>query len=206
MGDDQTRVPQLNMNRFLLLGLSLLAAVNLPNAGLAANTAPFFLTTQTVEIPESGIVTNTVLCTPSCEFAFLPPRDWKLGFHTNAIRLTWQKRDLASEITLTVVFKEGGQIPQLQPEILRGIALSRHPGAVIVEEFPCYTRNAKGLAFDMENVSARQFKSNSRLAFIPFKGGWVELALTSPSDQFAEDQLELGLLLNSLGIESRAAK
>jgi hypothetical protein len=206
MGHDQTGHGQLNMKRGFALGLLLIGVTQTTSADSLTNThrAAFFLASRTVAIPENGTVVKTVLCTPGYEFAFLPPRNWRMTLQTNAIQLSWMHPDQVTEITLAIHRQDNPSDQQLPPAKLRQSLLSRYPESTLVNEFVCYTSSGSGQAFDLDYVLAERFRTSTRVARVPFKDGYIEFTLTSPANRFAPNQLELGLLLNSFAIAPRS--
>ena len=188
---------------FLSLGLIRLASSSL---GLmliyGASAEPFSLGTRTVEIPEAGKVTYTVLSTVQNEIHFLPPQGWKTETDAKAGTLTWTSPDYRSMIRLKVKDDGGDQIPKLQAEELRATVLQELTGAKITEEFPCYTSGGSGLAFDCQRTLDGDYPVATRLAFVPTPGGVAQFNLTAPPEQFARRQMDFSRFLNSFHVES----
>lgn len=167
---------------------------------------PFSMSTRTVEIPESGHVTYTVLRTANNEISFLPPQAWKAAIDAKAGTITWTSPDYRSMIRLRIQDDGTSQVPKLQPEELRQAVLQELTGAKITEEFPCYTAGGSGLAFDAEHVVKGDFPVASRLAFVPIPGGTAQFNLTSPRDQFSKKQMVLSRFLTSFRVENNKSK
>jgi hypothetical protein len=182
----------------LSLALPLLVPGFVPN-GVAE---PFSLGTRTVEIPEAGPATLTVLRTAKNELSFLPPTGWKAETDAAAGTITWTSPDYRSMIRLKVKDDAVEQTPKLQADALRQSVLQELPGASIKAELPCYTSGGSGLAFDCEPALAGESPAATRLAFVPIPGGMAQFNLTSPSDQFAKKQIDLSRFLNSFRVEN----
>lgn len=162
---------------------------------------PFSLSTRTIEIPESGEVTNTVLRTATHEFTFQAPAQWKSTIDTKAGVIHWTSGDYRSALRFRITTNGGGQRAQNRPEELKHVVLRELPAAKFSEQFPCYSGGASGVAFDLESFLDDKHATAIRVAFIPFSHGHVQLNLTTARDEFQERQVDLTRFLNSLRIE-----
>lgn len=180
----------------LAAGLLLLLVPNLPG-----QTTPFTLATRTVQIPESGDITCTVLRGPECEFMFRPPLDWRPQPDLDHGTITWTSPDYTSTLRIRIKLSGGGQPIQPRPEELRQVVLQELPAAHITDEFNCPTGGPTGQAVDLEYVVEDRFPFSARAAFIPCPGGRAEIRLTVPRDQFPQAQIEWAGFLNSFHVE-----
>lgn len=183
--------------------LAFLIAV-LATSAPPARAESVFISTRGVEIPEAGFVTNTVLCTARHELTFLPPRDWKENFDTNALTFVWSSADYATELRLRIV--AAVQPAELKPEELREKVRRDFPKARVKEEFPCYTGSGRGLAFDLEESGAQGLATARRMGFVSFEGGMIEFTLVTPADQLQKHHLLFGHFLNSFRTGPRLKK
>lgn len=182
--------------------------LGLPTLGLAlfvamTNSEPFSISSRIIEIPESGEVTDTVLRTDKHEFTFLPPAQWKSIVDDKAGVITWTSGDYRSvlRLSITVSTNRSGQPTQNRPEELKHVVLQELPAAKFTEQFPCYTANGNAVGFDLEGLLDDKHSAAIRIVFLPFPGGYVQIKLTTATENFAERQFDLTRLLNSLHID-----
>ena len=198
----------LNMRSNPALTFGLMAALTWAQSGPAEVKEPppptpprFELTTRLLEIPERGIVTNLVLCTASQAFSFLPPTGWEIGVDEGENKIKWQSPDFRRALSIRIIPSLTGRKPLLKIEGLRQAVLQRFPGAVVTDEFICYTSGESGAAFDLRYAVRETFNLSTRVAFVAFPGGEVEFNLTTPTEDFAQNVLTFGNFLNSFKIE-----
>jgi len=176
--------------------------------GLASLQAAgqFRLFTRPLNIPERGIVTSYVLHTDEAEFRFLPPADWVVQENATTRTVVMMARNLTTSISFKIMeagSEAGGRVGTNQ---WRNAISERYPGARILAEFPCYTGNGEGTAFDLERTAANKSKILTRLAFVPMHGGMIEFNLTTPVGKLDELHLVFGNLLTSFRVEPSRAK
>lgn len=159
----------------------------------------FRLSTRNEPIPENGVVAYTVLRADENEFAFLPPPQWKLEVDQKKSSLSWTSPDFRSLIQIQIQVNAGtsNNAAKLNSEELKAALVARHKQTKILEQFPCYTSGLSGIAFDWERSGEGGFIIRHRSAFIPIAGGYAELTLATPSDQFEKRHMDLMRLLNS---------
>jgi len=192
------------MRNHLLVGAVFLMAGSVLVCNLRAE--PFSLGARTINIPEAGQTTYSVLNTAKNEISFLPPQGWKADIDAKAGTITWTSPDYRSMLSLKIKDDKGDQTPKLQAEELRQSVLQSMEGAKIKEEFPCYTSGGSGLAFDCERNADETSAMSVRLAFVPVPGGMAQFNLTSPHDQFIKRQVDFSRFLNSFRVETEKSK
>jgi hypothetical protein len=170
-------------------------------SGIAAE--PLLLLTRTNEIPERGLVMNTVVCTEHQEFSLLPPTDWKRNVDTNEMQITWLSPDFNTLIRMRIVPGPDGRTPAPVSSELRKVIRQQFAGARIGEEFVCFTGGAAGLGFDLEQGEGDSLKTATRFASVPFPTGRVELSLSAPPESFSSQAHLFTSLLNSFQIAPR---
>jgi hypothetical protein len=168
-------------------------------ADLAASQ--FALESRKVSIPENGSVPELVIRTAQLEVSLIPPPQWRLAIDTNATTLTWQTPDFHTMLRLRVVAGQGGGTAATK-ESLRKRVRADFPGAEIQDEAECYAATHSGTGFELEQRKAR-FPIVTRLAFVPFDGGQLELQLTCPLDESERARHRLTSVMNSLHIVPR---
>ena|SRR2546421_2809763 len=168
--------------------------------------AAFRLVTRPLLIPERGPVPSYVLQSGQQRFSFLAPPQWKVNENAPSNEVVI----MAPSLTTSISFKISDAVPPSTPqEILeqwRKAILESYPGAKITAEFPCYTSNVAGTAFDLERSSANKGKVSTRLALIPLPHGRIEFNLTTPKGKLVENYFAFANLLTSFHIEPEAAR
>jgi len=185
------------MRIFRLLSISLYIAVITAKECLAA---PFSIGAREESIPENGTVTYTVVKTDQNEFSFLPPPGWRAEVDKKRNTLTWTSPDYRSMVRLKISDTDGDTTPNLKLAELRQLISEQNEDSKIIEESPCYTSGLAGLAFDTERATEGKFVVNSRIAFIPVTGGYAQVVLTSPKEEFRTRQTDLSRYLNSFRV------
>ena len=179
--------------------LSLAAAVSL--GALMAQAESFALARRPIEIAERGVLMETVLSTTNRDFSFLPPPGWSMTVNTNEGRVTWLWQDLSSTINLRLYSGLSAPTGGQREDILR-----RFPEAKIHGESVCYTSGHQGRAFDLECTVQGGYVRETRLAWVCYGGGVVEIELTCASEFFPRHQQVFNELLNSFRITARGEK
>ena len=168
--------------------------------------AGFRLLTRPLVIPERGPVPSYVLQTGQQRFSFLAPPQWKVKENAPANEVVL----MAPSLTTSISFKISDATPGSNPEEIldqwRKAILESYPGAKITAEFPCYTSNVAGTAFDLERSSPNKAKVSTRLALIPLQHGRIEFNLTTPKGKLVENYFAFANLLTSFHIEQEAAR
>jgi hypothetical protein len=172
-------------------------------ASSSSATQEFRIATRTVEVPEAGFLTNTVLVTSRHELAFQPPKLWKMAADAAARQLTWEAPDRASLVRVRLHEDAGGQKPTLSPEQARARVSQPFAGARVVEEFVCHTGAGEGRAVELERVDG-PFRTSIRCAWVPVNGGLLEIHCISPADALAARQPDFTQFFNSLRVAERA--
>jgi hypothetical protein len=186
--------------KMLCFGLLVLSFVGVITPARAEH---FSMSTRTIEIPESGEVTNTVLRIETHEFTFLPPTQWKSIINDKAGVITWTSGDYRSvlRLSITVSTNRSGQPTQNRPEELKHVVLQELPAARIIEQFNCYTATGAAVAFDLERLLDDKHSTALRVVFLPFSGGYVQIRLTAAIEDFFDRQVDLTRFLNSFRID-----
>jgi hypothetical protein len=167
--------------------------------GLVA--AEITIESRTVAIPENGSVSSVIVRTAQSEVSLIPPSNWRLTIDTNTTTLTWQTRDFRTMLRLHLVPGPTG-VASVNKEALRRRVRVDFPDAEIMDESECFTANLSGTGFELEQRKT-QFPSVTRLAFVPYDGGMLELQVTFPVDDREQIRPSLTSVMNSLRITPR---
>ena len=149
-------------------------------AGSPLAAAPALqVTTQTESPPETGEITVFTVHSPLGEYAFRPPKGWRLEVDAPARQLFLHSPDDTSHLEITFAPLNPALAPDAATNALREQVTARFPGAVILEEFSAYTAGLAGPGFDLRWQPAKGVTSAVRLAFVPRPAGTLEFRLTS---------------------------
>jgi hypothetical protein len=184
----------------LLAGAASLAA-ELKAPTNAPAPEPFLLCPQPVNIPEAGTVTNFVLYTGRHAFFFGPPAGWRMELDTNTLAFTWTSSDRVTVLSMKINLEGRKAERQPQASLQLNDLRQRFPQARLLAQGPCYTSGERGQSCDLEYVIADQYSHSARVAVVPFEGGWLDFALTTPTERFASQHLPWGGMMNSVHVE-----
>ena len=161
----------------------------------------FDLFTRPLMIPERGAVPSYVLQTPKHRFSFLAPPQWRVKENPATKEVVIMAPGLTTSICFKFIEAAPGSTPQETLEQWRKAILETYSGAKITAEFPCYTSNVEGTAFDLERSSPNQGKVSTRLALISLGQGRIEFNLTTPKGKLVDNYFAFANLLTSFHIE-----
>jgi hypothetical protein len=173
--------------------------------GIRGHAADLQLFSRPLMIPERGAVPSYVLQQSDHRFAFLPPPDWRLNLEASADKLTMLPTNLTASISFAIQVFPTNQPSSLDAPWLRGQLVKRFGNAEIIREFPCYTSDRKGLAFDLEVAVTNGARMAYRVAFVPYAEGLIEFDLAAPAPKVADFHFAFANLLTSFRIESPPA-
>lgn len=133
--------------------------------------------------PHAGEVTRGILTAATNQFSFVVPDGFRrqIDIKDKSIFLTSASltASLTAKICETVV---DGQA-DLKPESVRQQVLNRYKNSIIVEEFNASIESMTGPGFEIE-WAGQTCKMSSRVAFIPYPGGHIEVTVQSPTAEF----------------------
>jgi hypothetical protein len=165
----------------------------------------FRLFTQPLSIPERGGVTSYALLTGNNRFSFLPPAGWRISANAEKREVTLLSHDQIVGISLKIVVDGIGAREQQDLNKWRQEVLRRYPGAKIVNESICYSRDVRGICFEFLRIASKKAKLSTQLAFVPFSDGTVEFLLTAPSEKSEDYTFIFANLLTSFHSERCSA-
>jgi hypothetical protein len=135
------------------------------------------------DTPFSGEVTRGIITAATNQFSFVIPNGFRklpeISGKTVILTSTSQTASLTFRIFEHAV---DGKL-DLKADALRGNVLARFKDAKVVDEFPAYIGSTNGPAFEVE-WSGQVCKMASRVAFVPYEGGHVEVIVQSPAAEF----------------------
>lgn len=153
---------------------------------------------KTFPLPEGGASFQAgELHTDEGVFFFVPPASWSQQFKTQENEISYLSPQNDTCIKFSITWTKPGELVPLKSEFLRAYVQTKYPGAKILEEFPCYTSSQSGTGFQLEQTSASSKVSLTRLAFVPFPGGWLEFRLTTAIDLFPKRAQAFSTLVSS---------
>jgi hypothetical protein len=156
----------------------------------------FFLQEQRVEAPEMGQLACYLLTSGQNQFRFVPPTGWRVASDSEQHRVVMHSPDSKASICLAISTSKPGPKSSDSLDALREALRHRFAGAVIAEEFSCYSNNQPGHAFDLQWSSAG-VPMASRIACFSAPNGSLEFTLCTTPTRFRDFQPALGRLLTS---------
>jgi hypothetical protein len=143
------------------------------------------LVPKTIPLPEGTATLQACeLHTDEGVFFFMPPTSWSQQFKAPENELSYLSPRNDACLKFFINWTKKGELVPLKSEFLRDYIQTKYAGASILEEFSCYTGSQPGIAFQLEQTSTSSKVSLTRLAFVPFPGGWLEFRLTTTADLF----------------------
>lgn len=133
--------------------------------------------------PFAGEVTRGIITAATNQFSFVIPNGFRklpeISGKTVMLTSTSQTASLAFRIFEHAV---DGKL-DLKPDGLRENVMGRFKDAKVVDEFVAHIESTNGPAFEVE-WSGQVCKMTSRVAFVPYAGGHVEVIVQSPAAEF----------------------
>jgi hypothetical protein len=178
------------------------------SASVAKAAEDFVVVNDQVEIPERGKVTGYSILAEGHRFSFLPPLQWRMESNRGEKSVTFTRRTLETAIRLRLLSSGEGDKPVEtgtgpEGERWRQLVKARYPGAEIVREFVCQTGSGPGVAFDLNHGIGQHLRLESRVAFVTYGKGIVEIGQTGLAGKVEPAYEEFGTLLTSLRIQAQ---
>ncbi len=146
------------------------------------------------QTPYAGEVTRGIITAATNQFSFVIPQGFKRLAEINGKTLTLTSTGMTATITLRIFEEAVDGKADLKPESLKQAALARFKDGRIVDEFPGSIESQTGTVFEIEWPGA-VCKMSTRLGFIPYAGGHVEVLVQSPSAEFRSYDASLASFL-----------
>ena len=176
------------------------AAFPFPATGAPAATAEapkedFRVSRERIEMPEQPDAIAVVVITGRRKFTFLPPAmDWAQQSDPKEKTIGFTARDLSGSLELRIL------PTAVDLKSCRGRIAQKFPEARVTSEFACHTAEESGQAFDFERPAAKGAKLLGRLAYVPFKGGTIEVQMTATPKQFRRAHFMFARVMSSLTV------
>jgi hypothetical protein len=130
------------------------------------------------------------------KFGFVMPAGFRLETQ-DAQKVTLVSADFSCLLTFRVLDPAPPAGRELDPAFYRGLLLSRHPDAKILDEFSLAAVSQRGPAFDLRWNATGAVLRRERVLFIPSDAGVLEFSLVSSLEKFEASQRGYGALLRS---------
>lgn len=206
MGDRSTQHCSLTMSLGSIRSSVCFALALISLARSAQSGESFRLITEPRRISERGEVTSYVLILGGDRYSFLPPPDWKVQGNAAQNEVVMMSPDRVASIRFKIVSRDSDSLAASESEKFRAQIFQRYPNAKILAEFPCYTADAQGTAFDLEEALPNKSKVSHRLAFLPLSGKSLEFDLSVTTAKFGLFDFTFSNLLTSFHTRSRVSK
>lgn len=160
----------------------------------ATNRPAFNATVRGGEMVGDQQIQRAFLTVGATQMAFLIPAGFFMdASDTQKIMLS----DNTGRYFITVRVRPKSEVNS-DAEFFKAQALSRFPGAKISDQSSEGAANHFGPAFNLEWAGPNGGPQSARIAFIPCAAGVLEFSVLTPSANFKDAQLYLGVLLSSL--------
>ncbi len=168
---------------------------------LPAAADSFQLLETYTKVPEAPPAKSFTLLTDDHQITFIPP-------DAAFVELHWESREVAiryqDERCLIKLRLSTNNPTLLSPDFsdhLRQLVQERYPGAAVGPAEVCHNSCSPGRYFDIQRPTALKTKLMTRLAFVPIKGGMLEVSLSASDAKFHVQQFAMSRLLNSFLVE-----
>jgi len=197
---------RLTATRIIWIGLTI-ATLRLDLA-LAAAEPPkgkldFVVANEPVNIPERGLVTGYCVLTTEHRFSFIPPLDWRLESNRSEQSVTLTPRELDTAIRIRLLPEQDVSKAAAEADWAGRLIKARYPDAEIKDRFECHTSSSSGVAFDLRQDYGGNLRLDSRVAFVRYEKGTIEIRQTRLAVTESPTYQELGTLLTSLRVTPR---
>jgi hypothetical protein len=172
--------------------------MTLPAADSPKGKPDFVVVKEPVDIPERGLVTGYCVITAEHRFSFIPPLDWRLESNRSERSVTLTPRELDTAIRIRLLPDQGIRKEGAEADWAGRLIKARYPDAEIKDRFECHTSGSSGVAFDLRQDYGGNLRLDSRVAFVPYGKGTIEIRQTRLAGTVAPTYQELGTLLTSL--------
>ena len=158
------------------------------------------------QAPHAGHITRGILVAETNQFSFVMPVGFGSHAEPSQKTATLTSRDYACSIIIRIheSFKQAATQPK--PEALRAQILARYTKAKIVDEFTAAVESMSGPGVEVEWQPENASPSTSRVALVPYPGGYLEFIVQAPTNQIrkydqAFNQLLLSFRASPIGVK-----
>jgi hypothetical protein len=177
--------------------------ITLPAADPSKEKLDFVVVNEPVNIPERGLVIGYCVITTEHRFSFIPPLDWRLESNRSERSVTLTPRALDTAIRIRLLPGQAVSKEDAEADWAGRLIKARYPDAEIKDRFECHTSGLSGVAFDLRQDYGGNLRLDSRVAFVPYEKGTMEVRQTSFAGKLDPSYVELGTLLTSLRVAPR---
>jgi hypothetical protein len=167
----------------------------------AETNYPFRFFTEVARIPERGEVASYTVIVQSNRFSFMAPAGWAVKADADAKSVTMQPPDLSTGIQLrwqTSPTNTASVEARAETNSWQQRALALFPGATIGAAFNGHSHAGTVEGFELERSIEKNVRVLSRVAFMRYGGGVMEVVHTGPPGRVREQHLALMTLMTSL--------
>lgn len=132
--------------------------------------------------PFSGEVTRGIITAATNQFSFVIPNGFRRQPEISGKALTLTSTGQTASLTFRIFEHAVDGRMDLKADTLREAVRGRFKGATIVDEFTAHLESMSGPAFEVE-WSGQICRMASRVAFVPYAGGHVEVIVQSPATE-----------------------
>jgi hypothetical protein len=168
---------------------------------LSAQEERFELLKTYTKVPESPPAKSFTLLTDERQITFIPPQGSIVQLHREKREIWMSFADDRCLIKLQLSTNSPGMVSPDYCEQLRKLVQDRYPDAEVGPANFCYNSCSAGRSFDIQRPTASKMKLITRLAFVPFHDGMLEVSVSAADAKFHNAQFALTWLLNSLRVE-----
>ena len=158
------------------------------------------------QAPHGGQITRGVLVAETNQFSFVMPPGFGSHAEPSQKTVTLTSRDYACSMIMRIHESFKPSAIQPKPEALRAQVLARYTKAVIVDEFTAAVESMSGPGVEVEWQPENASPSTSRVALVPYPGGYLEFIVQAPTTQIrkydqAFNQLLLSFRASPIGVK-----
>jgi hypothetical protein len=156
-------------------------------AGGGTNRSSFHVSSVPRTIHGGIHIPTFVIAADTSRFSFLPPSGWNAHSTASEKTIKLVRPESGALITVRIIEDKSDPAVELTNETLRPILLSRYPSAKIVEELSASALGQSAPAFELESRTSNNARQRTRVAFVPFPGGYLECALTAATEKIGPE-------------------
>ena len=135
------------------------------------------------KVPIVGEITRGIVTAETNQFSFILPTGFRKEAEAGGKKLSLISGNYACTLSVDIHESATQGRAELKPEALRSLVLSRHPKAVLVNEFNAAIESMSGPAFEVEWPSPTDDRMITRTAFVPYPGGHLEINLQTSAKE-----------------------
>jgi hypothetical protein len=185
--------------RFSFCALTFCSSLLLSPTAAADDT--FQLLKTYTKMPEAPPVKSFALVTDHHQVTFVPPHDSIVRLDRDKEEVCISFQDDRCLIKLQLSTNSPSFVSPAYCEHLRKLVQARFPEAEVGPATVCYNSCSTGRSFDIQRFTVYKTKLITRLVFVPFRDGMLEISLSAADTKFNAQQFALSGMLNSLLVE-----